>query len=564
MPEMNAEIADRFDEMADLLEIEAANPFRVRAYRNAARLLRTLPRGVDEMLAAGEDLTGLPGIGDDLAAKIGEFVSSGHLAALDRLKRELPEHLADLLHVRGLGPKRVHALYHELGIDSLDKLRAAAEAGRLQALHGFGPKTTATILAELAALRPAERRRWADAEPVAEGLLGFIRAIDGVRSAVVAGSFRRHLETVGDLDILVVAQRGSPIMQRLGDHAEVDAILERGGTRASLRLRSGLQVDVRVVPAVSFGAALHYFTGSRAHNIAVRTLAVKRGLKINEYGVFRDGQRVGGRTEEEVFAAVGLPLIPPELREDRGEIQAAMEHRLPVLVEPSDLRGDLHAHSDWGEGRDGLETMARVARARGYDYLAITDHGLDAARLLEQTEAIDRINTRLAGIRLLKGVEVDILEDGSLALPDDILARLDLCVCAVNDGFDLPPAQQTRRILRAMQHPHCAILAHPTGRLLPGRPPMALDMEQVLRAAATHGVVLEVDARPERLDLDDHHGRMARDLGARLCIASDARSAAELDLVRHGVFQARRGWIEAGDVVNTLALDALLRGLRRA
>ena len=324
MSDLNGEIAERFEEMADLLDIEAANPFRVRAYRTAARLLQTLPKGVDAMLAEGMDLTELPGIGDDLAAKIREVVDTGHLAALERLKRDLPEHLIDLLHIRGLGPKRVHALYHERGIDDLHKLRLAAEAGKLRDLAGFGPKTEAMILRELASAPPKERWRWEDAEPVAKRFTAFLQSVEGVKDVVVAGSFRRRAETVGDLDILVTAQRGSPVMQRLIQHDDVSQVLASGPTRATVILKSGLQVDVRVVPQVSFGAALHYFTGSRAHNIAVRTLATKRGLKINEYGVFRDGQRIAGRTEEEVFDAVGLPWIPPERRVGGEEVRAVV------------------------------------------------------------------------------------------------------------------------------------------------------------------------------------------------------------------------------------------------
>jgi len=563
MSELNVEIADRFDALADLLEIEAANPFRVRAYRNAASVLRDLPRG-DEMLAAGEDLTELPGIGDDLAAKIREFVDTGHLKALDRLQSELPAHLTDLLHVRGLGPKRVHALYHELGIDSLEALGAAARAGKLRTLHGFGAKTEAMVLGELAALTSTERRRWADVEPLAARLTAFLGGIAGVKDVVVAGSFRRHLETVGDLDILVTAQRDSPVMRRLGDYEEVAQVLSSGGTRSTVILRSGLQVDVRVVPRVSFGAALHYFTGSRAHNIAVRILAVKKGLKINEYGVFRDGERIAGRTEDEVFATVDLPWIPPELREDRGEIQAAMEGRLPRLIELNALRGDLHVHSDWGEGADSLEALAQAARERGYAWLAITDRGLDAERLRAQGEAIDALNARLKGLRLLKGAEVGIRKDGSPGLPDEALAALDLCVFAVHEHLDLDEGAQTHRLLRALEHPRCVMLAHPAGRLIPDRPALKLDLEQVLRAAAGHGVVLEVNGRPERLDLDDHHCRQACALGARLGLSSEAHAAGELDLIRHGLAQARRGWAEEGDVVNTLSHSCLLEALRKA
>lgn len=572
MPVTNPDAAAVFDEIADLLEVRGGNAFRVRAYRNAARTLRDLPHAVHEMLARGEDLDALPGIGKDLAAKIAEIVASGTCAQLESLRKEVPHGVVELLQLPGLGPKRVQVLLETLGIASLKQLRDAAEHGRVQTVRGFTAAGEKRILeAVLARMQTARRMPLALAVPVAEALLAALRAVAGVKDAVAAGSLRRRRDTVGDLDLLVTSTADSPVMARFVALPEVERVLSHGSTRSSVVLRDGLQVDLRVVPPESFGAAWLYFTGSKPHNIALRSVAQDLGLKLNEYGLFRGERRIAGATEESVYRALKLPWIAPELREDRGELEAARGGRLPVPLELAQLRGDLHVHTADSDGRDGLEAMARAARARGLRYLAITDHsprlavvhGLDAARLARQAEAIDALNEKLDGITLLKGVEVDILEDGRLDLPDRVLARLDLVVGAIHHAFDLPAQRQTERLLRAMDHPHFSILAHPTSRLLEERAPCAFDLERVIRHARERGCFLELNAQPSRLDLDDRACRMARDAGVLVSIASDAHSTLELAHLQWGVGQARRGWLEPDHVLNTRPL-AQVRALLAA
>ena len=571
MTVQNAEIADQFEHLADLLELDGANPFRVRAYRNAARFIRGHGRSLAELVEEGADLAELPGIGTDLAGRIATLVRTGRLPLLEQLAARVPAPLVAMTRVPGVGPKRARALYRALRVRSLEDLARAARSGRIRELPGFGVRTEQLIAEGAARVTTAERRlRLADAEPIARGLVDYLRGLDGVREVEVAGSFRRRRETVGDLDVLVTVARGAKPMERIARYEDVVAVEAQGETRAALRLRNGLAVDVRVVPAAAFGAALHYFTGSRAHNIAVRRLAQARGLKLNEYGLFRGERRVGGRTETEVFAAVGLPWIPPELREDRGELEAARRSRLPRLVAVEDLRGDLHGHSRATDGRDTIEAMARAAAGRGYEYLSINDHsrhvtvahGLDRGRLLAQVRAIDRLNAKLDGIVVLKSVEVDILEDGRLDLPGDVLKELDFTVCAVHYGFGYGRAKQTARLLRAMDDPHFSILAHPSGRLIGAREPIALDLERVLEGARERGRILEVNAQPDRLDLDDRACRLAKEIGVKVAISTDAHRAEDLGLMRFGVDQARRGWLEPADVVNTRPLSALRSLLR--
>ena len=567
----NEDIAAIFDEMADLLEIEDANPFRVRAYRNAARSVRSLGRELAEMVAKGEDLTQLPGIGKDLAAKIVERVQTGKVRALEKLHRKVPASLEDLLHIPGLGPKRVRLLFDELGIETLEQLAEAARAGRLQALPGFGAKTEQRIIDAIVAHRTQERRfLYSVARQYAEPLAAYLGETPGVERVVIAGSYRRGRETVGDLDILVTAVADSPVMDRFTAYDEVAEVISSGTTRATVILRSGLQVDLRVVPAHSLGAALHYFTGSKAHNIQIRRLGQQRDLKINEYGVFKGEHAIAGESEESVFASVGLPFIPPELRENRGEITAAREGRLPRLIERRDLHGDLHCHTRASDGHADMETMAIAAREAGLEYLAITDHsrhlsvahGLDEKRLLQQIEEIDRLNERLHGITLLKGIEVDILEDGSLDLPDSVLAQLDLVVGAVHDHFGLSEKKQTARILRAMEQKYFTIFAHPSGRLLLKREAYAVDMPRVVEAARERGCFLELNAQPLRLDLKDTHCRLARERGVLLSINSDSHGPGGFGNLVCGINQARRGWLEKDDVLNTLPLSKLRKRLR--
>ena len=567
----NAEVATAFEEMADLLEIEGANPFRVRAYRFAARTLRDLPVEVGEMVAKGEDLTSLPGIGDDLAGKIKEILATGTAAAIEAQRKRVPATLTELLRIPGLGPKRVKRLAHELKIRSLSELQTAAQAGRVRTLAGFGEKTEQHILDALATrLAEAPRVQRAVAIPSAEALVAYLEQSSGVSRVIAAGSYRRGLETIGDLDILVTAPAGRAVMDRFVAYQEVRDVLAHGATKSSVRLQSGLQVDLRVVPQESYGAALLYFTGSKAHNVVLRQLAQQRGLKLNEYGVFRGDKPVAGETEESVYASLGLPWIPPELREGRGEIEAAKAGRLPHLVELQDLKGDLHAHTRATDGRNSLPEMAEAARLRGLRYFAITDHsrrltmakGLDSTRLLQQMEDIDQLNATLSGITILKGIEVDILEDGNLDLPDEVLGRLDLVVGAVHSRFNLSNRRQTERIMKAMDHPHFSILAHPSGRLIGRREPYDVDMLGIIRKARERRCFLEINAHPERLDLTDIHCRMAKEEGVLLAVNTDAHSMLDLENARFGVGQARRGWLEKADVLNTRSYTELRKLLK--
>jgi DNA polymerase (family 10) len=575
MPITNADLAAAFSQVADLLELQDANPFRVRAYRNAARILGELKLDLAAHLAAGRPLPKLPGIGADLAAKIQEFAATGHLALLDRLRKELPAGVTDLLDVPGLGPKRVRALYDELHVHTLPQLLRAARDGRVRGLHGFGAKTEEHI-AQAIERRLAQSRRFklAVAAQYAARLLAHLQQAPGIERLQAAGSLRRCRDTVGDIDLLATvgdAAAGPAVCRHFTAYPDVAQVLEQGDTRASVRLKSGLQVDLRVVPSASFGAALMYFTGSKAHNIRLRTLAIERGLKLNEYGLFEGRRAVAGATEEAVFAALGLAFIPPELREDRGEIEAARKGTLPRLVELGDLRGDLHAHTTWSDGSASLEDMARAAQDHGLQYLAISEHsrrltmahGLDPARLAQQCDAIERLNARRLGAHLLTGIEVDILDDGALDLPDKALAPLDVVIAAVHSKFDLSRARQTARILAALDNPHVRILAHPLGRLIDKREPYDVDMLAIVRKCKARGIALELNAHPERLDLTDVHCRMARDEGVPVAIDSDAHSVHDFDNLVHGIGQARRGWLEKADVLNTRPLDSLLRWLRR-
>jgi DNA polymerase (family 10) len=569
----NAEIAERFNRLADLLEVEGANAFRVRAYRNAARVIGGLSPSLADLVAAGEDLTGYPGIGDDLAQKIQTLVTTGELPLLREVEQRVPTELSDLMHIKGLGPKRVKALYQELGIDSFEDLEAAARSGRVRELEGFGEKTEESLLAGIERLRGGGQRRTrlADAEAVAEPLRAHLAEAEGVAAIEVAGSYRRRKATVGDLDILVACADSAPVMAAFAGYEEVAEVLSQGHTRSTVRLRSGLQVDLRAVSRDSYGAALHYFTGSQAHNIAVRQRGVARGYKVNEYGVFEGEQRLAGDTEEGVYAAVGLAWVTPELRENRGEIAAAEAGELPELVSEADLRGDLHCHTQATDGSGSLAEMAEAAKTRGYEYLAITDHsrrvamahGLDADALRRQMAEIDRLNDELSGLTLLRGCEVDILADGALDLPNDVLADLDVVVGSVHYDLDLPRDRQTERILRAMDNPCLHLLAHPSGRLINERPAMDLDMERLIEGAAERGVALEVNAQPARLDLSDEHCRAARERGVKLALATDAHHPDNLDLMPFAVGQARRGWVGPGEVINSRDLDGLRRALAR-
>lgn len=574
----NEEIARIFDEMAELLALKNENPFRIRAYQRAAQSIRGLRQEVADLVRESADagkepratLDAIPGIGEDLATKILEIIATGKCKALERLRRQVPHGLVELLHIPGLGPKRVQTLYTQLKVRGLKDLERAVKAQALSKVRGLGPKLNERLARELR-VAATEEKRWlrSVAQQFAEPLAAHLCKAPGVDQVIVAGSYRRGRETVGDLDILVSATDAAAVSKALHRYDEIASWTAEGPRRVTVTLRSGLQVDLRISEPGCFGAALHYFTGSKAHNIHVRRMAQDRGLKINEYGVFRGSKLIAGKTEESVFSSVGLPWIAPEMREDQGEIELARAGKLPTLITREALRGDLHCHTKATDGQESLAAMARAAQAAGLEYLAITDHskylgvvkGLDERRLRQQMEAIDGLNEKL-DITLLKGVEVDILEDGKLALPSDLLAELDVVVAAIHSHFDLTEQQQTRRVLRAMEHPAFGILGHPGARLIGERRPIALDMQRICQAAKERPCYLELDSQPNRLDLDDAHCRLAREYGVLVSIASDAHHGSQFEYLDYGVVQARRGWLRAQDVLNAKPLAEVRRLLR--
>lgn len=569
----NADVARHLDEIADLLDIKGDNQFRVRAYRAAARTIESLGESVQAICKRDPtSLAELEGIGKDLAGKIADMVRTGRCETLEDLAATLPRTLVEMMRIPGVGPKRARLFYDELGLRSIDDLESAARSGKLQQLRGIGETIVGRIAHGVGEYRASRGRyRLSEADAHAAPLVQWLRGGEGALDVCVAGSLRRRKDTIGDIDVLVATRRPREIAERLTRYPEARQVLARGATKSSVVLRSGMQVDVRAIDPDAWGAALHYFTGSKAHNIAVRLLGVRRGLKINEYGVFRGKRRIGGRTEEEVFRAVRLPWIPPELREKRGEIEAARDRSLPDLVEVDDLRGDLHVHTDATDGKNTLREMIDACRARGYQYVAITDHtravrvasGMGRSRIHAQARAIRALRRRVRDIVILHGAEVDILEDGRLDLDDDTLDELDYVLVAVHSAFAMSEQAMTARVIRAMRNPRAMTLAHPTGRLLGRRQPYAIDMAQIVRAAKDLGVMLEIDSQPDRLDLNETHVRMAKDAGVKLVVDSDAHRIAQLDGVRFGVDQARRGWCAASDIANTLPAARFVRSLRR-
>lgn len=560
----NADIAEAFDEIGDLLSIQGENAFRIRAYRRAAQIVRTLPSELAEM-GGPDEYDALPGIGKDLARKIAELVKTGHLTTLEKLRRQIPPGARELLSLPGMGPVRVRAVMSKLHVKSREQLMIALSAGRLARLRGFGPALQERLRAALTAKALSDigkRLPLFAAAQYAEPLRRYLASVAGVDRVEIAGSYRRGRDTVGDLDVLVCAPSSVNLLPALRRYPDLREMSAAGTTKASGMLRNGLQFDLRIVPKESFGAALQYFTGSKDHSIHLRRRAQAQGLKLSEYGLYRGRKRLAGDTEEGVYEAMGLSWIPPELREDRGEVEASEKHALPVLIERADLEGDLHVHTDATDGRDSLEDMVASARAEKLSYIAITDHskylgivrGLDADRLARRCEAIDALNEKLQGFTALKGIEVDILEDGRLALPDVVLEKLDVVIIAVHSHFDLPEARQTARVLRALERPYVSILAHPTGRLLGERAAFALDFDRVLEAVHDRGCILEVNGQPQRLDLDEVHIKAARDRGVLLSLASDAHSIDQLANLDGAVRQARRGWARKEDVLNARPL----------
>jgi DNA polymerase (family X) len=567
----NLAIARVLAEIGDLLEIKGENPFKIRAYRNASETIAYETRRVADLSAA--ERLGLPGIGKDIAGKIGELVESGGMQYYRELLEQFPPTVLDLLRLQGVGPKTVALLYRELNIRTLADLEQAARGGRLRAMKGMGAKKEALILKALEEQRRFTGRRLAaEAHDTAAALVSHLRAVAPDASVSTVGSLRRGCETCGDLDIL--AAGGPPdLMHAFTEYRLVERVLAHGDTKSSVLLRGGFQADLRLVPRDSLGAALQYFTGSKSHNIALRDRAIGLGLKLNEYGLFTvaDDTRIAGDEEDGIYEALGLMPVPPELREGRGEIEAAAARSLPSLVQLEDLKGDLHCHTNRTDGRADIETMARAAREAGLRYLAITDHtqslamanGLDEAQALEHARAIRELNGRLEGMTLLAGIECDIRPDGTLDLADECLAQLDIVIASVHSAHNQEAPQMTDRLLRAMDCRWVDVLGHPTGRILLRRDPVKADMTRVIRAAADAGVALEINSQVDRLDLDDLHARQAQGAGAKIVISSDAHGPAAFAALRWGITTARRGWVRAEDVLNTRPLEALLASLRR-
>lgn len=567
----NAAIARILREIADLLEIKNDNPFKIRAYRNGADIVSNHPHEFSRL--ADADLREIPGIGKDLAARIREIADTGDAAFHRDLVAEFPPTILDLLNLQGVGPKTVATLYRELGVRTLDDLEAAAKDGRVRSLHGMGPKKEALIIKAL-----EERKRFAgrhllpEAHDTAAALVAYLRERAPAATIEPVGSLRRGCDTCGDLDLLASGAPAS-LMDVFIDYPHVDRVLGHGDTKSSVLLHGGFQADLRVVDAQSRGAAMQYFTGSKAHNIALRDRAIGLGLKLNEYGVFRvEGDvKIAGETEEDVYAALGLDWVPPELREMRGEIDAAAGRTLPRLVDRADLRGDLHMHTTETDGKDDLRTMAEAARDAGLEYIAITDHsqslamanGLDEHRALAHAERVRALDRDGIGIRLLAGIECDIKPDGSLDLADDCLAALDLVIASVHSGFNQDRQQMTGRLLRAIDHPHVDIVGHPTGRLILRREPYAVDVEAIVAAAGARGVALEINCQVDRLDLNDVYAKMARDRGVSLVISTDAHARTAFGRLRWGVLVARRAWLTPADVLNTRPFDEMRASLRR-
>jgi DNA polymerase (family 10) len=567
----NQQIATIFNEIAELLELKNESVFRIRAYRRAAQNIDGLSKDVATL--SDKDLTSIPGIGPDLAGKIHEFLTTGKVAKHQELRKEIPGTVLELLRIPGLGPKTAKMLYEKRKIKNIDELEALTRAGKLAGLPGIQKKTEENILKGIELLkRGTDRRPLGRVLPLAEDIVRRMKDSAPVDKIEVAGSIRRWKDTVKDIDILTTSKKPAEVMDAFVKLPHMGRVLAHGETKSSIVTDEGIQVDLRVVEEDSFGAALAYFTGSKQHNIKLREMAVRTGLKINEYGVFKgpEEKKIGGKYEEDVYKSLKLPFIPPELREDTGEIDAALSGKLPDLVTVEDIKGDLHVHTKWSDGSHDLDTMVEAARKRGYQYVAITDHtkglgvahGLDEKRLAEEVQLIDEANKKLSGFTILKGTEIDIRMDGRLDLSDEALAGLDIVVASIHSGFKQTEEQITKRILAAVRNPYVSVIAHPTGRLIGERDAYAVDMEAVFKEAAKYGVAMEINAYPLRLDLNDFHIKMAKRYGVQLVINTDTHVTSQYDFMTYGVSVARRGWVEKKDVLNTLPYEQLIRRLR--
>ena len=570
----NSEIARVFHDMADLLELKGENVFKIRAYRRAAQVIEHLPKEMAVMLEQGEDFQKIPGVGDAIAKKSTELIETGKLEAYESLKDEFPEGITRLLEIPGIGPRTAHLLSSELNITSAEQLEEAIREGKVADLFRMGDKTAQNLLHKIQAMRRKDQRiPIGQALPIVEDILKSLSSLPGVKNMTSAGSLRRFRETVGDIDIMGTADNPEKVIDKFVALPVVKEVLAKGPTKASVILSPGLQADLRMVEHDSFGSLLQYFTGSKEHNIALRTKYQKKGLKLSEYGItdVAHDKLEKFTTEEAFYKRLGMQYIPPEIREDQGEIELSEKHEIPRLVDLRDIKGDFHAHSKWSDGNNTIEEMALAAKDAGYKYIAITDHskglgiahGLTEERLREQVLEISRLNQKLKGFRILSGMEVDIRADGSIDMPDNMLAELDCVVGAVHSSFNQSEERITRRIIKAIENPHIDIIAHPTSRLIGEREATAVDMEAVFKAAMEHKKALEINAMPSRLDLKDIHIHRARELGVMLAIGTDSHIAGQLKLMRFGIGIARRGWCEPKHILNCLSLDKVLAFFRR-
>lgn len=567
----NKEVAEIFRKTAQLLEIKGDNPYRIRAYERAAQTIESLTRDVEDLAKEGK-LERLPGIGTDLASKIKEILGTGTLSLYEELKREIPPILLSFLEIPGLGPKKVKVIYEKLGITSIEELEKACLQHKLAKLPGFGLKTEENILKGIKLFREKTGRRpLGEILPLAEEVVELIRKKAPIIEISIAGSIRRRKETVKDIDVLITSQKPKEVMQLVSELPLVEEVIAFGETKTSVRLKSGIQMDVRVVDPQSWGAALAYFTGSKAHNIRIRELALEKGLKINEYGVFKGEEKIAGKTEEEVYAALGLPLIPPELREDRGEIEAALQGKLPNLVEEKDILGDAHVHSKYSDGTASLEEILAKAEAMGLSWVAVCDHsqglkvagGLPVEELFKKKKRIEELNQRSKKVKLIFGAEVDILNDGSLDYPDEVLMEIDFVIAAIHTGFQQDEKIITHRLVSALKHPLVHAIAHPTGRVLGEREAYNVNMDEVFYYAKEYGKALEINAFYKRLDLNDIYVKVCKEMNIPLIIGTDAHFIDQMEYLKFGVMVARRGWCEKKDLLNTLDYDKFIEWLKK-
>ena len=568
----NKELADLFEKMADILEFKGENPFKISAYRKASRIIGDLTEDIEAIAGQGE-LKDIPGIGDGMAQKIAEYIETGKISKFEEVRKGVPDDLIAIMDIPGMGPKTLSMLHREKGIGNLSQLEKALEDGSLMGLFGIGEKKIENIKRGILLLKQSKgRMNLGIAFPLAKRIVEALRQKTGSKKIEWAGSLRRMRENIGDIDILATGPDKEKIVQTFTHLPEVKEVLASGETKASVIVEGGTQIDLRVVEEDSYGAALQYFTGSKGHNIHLRGIAKAKGIKINEYGVFKGERKIGGKEENDVYRVLGMDWIEPELREDRGEIEAAQKGRLPKLIQESDIKGDLHVHSKWSDGTSSIEEIAKAAQKRGYQYVAICDHskslriahGLDDSRRTEQIDEIDRVNEKLKGFRILKGAEVDILTDGKLDLTEKLLEKLDIVVGAIHSGFKQDREKMTKRIVRALSNPSLSILAHPSGRLLGTRDPYEVDMDELMEAAKRYSKAIEINATFERLDLDDIHCRKAKETGIRLTIGTDSHHLDQLWMMSLGVAVAKRGWLEKKDVLNTLSLTEILKWCHRA